>query len=747
MLVFDRVRRGRRSGPGGSLRDQLRRKLRGRPAIGESITVVIPCYNEARFLADALQSLQAQTYTRWECVVVDDASIDDSPRIAAEFAATDPRISLVRHRVNGGLSAARNTGIRLAKTPWICFLDADDFLLAESLADRASALAVADDDDDVAGVFTGVITVEEDASPRQFPARLSDELEPFVDWLTCGGECPFPAHAPLVKVDVVRRAGGFDESMRAGAEDWDLWRRLMRNGFLFRSAGSRTAAYRMKSGSMVGKTPAVHLELGRALIASASLPMSSDDVMPGAPLVLQAPLDSYASGLHIARRTLRYAGMLASESEEALIEAVHAVDPVVWRLLARHDDVDRLISDGVRRAESVSAGPLDAAFDSDAMTSRIRAAVESCTLPCKTRSYGDGRTLIVPSSAADVERLSADADPDATWVCVDREDGDQGTGPAMAAAGLAPVSLNQLAFANERASDRVLTGRWPGAAAASLRDGETHASIEDPHRIEEYARLSVDAAGISALRNRHLGERCFIVGNGPSLAETDLTLLRNEVTFGVNGIFYAQDRMGFEPTYYVVEDTSVMNENLDEIRAYPAGQKLFPSIYRSLYDRDDALFFNMNRGYYEPQSPNCGTPRFSVDAAQRLFTGQSVTYINLQLAYFMGFATVVLIGMDFSYVIPDNVNREGDVLTSNGPDPNHFHPDYFGKGKTWKDPRLDRVLESYKLAKDMFEADGRRVVNATIGGALELFPREDYHALFTGVAPDQQPGDEGGDRS
>jgi hypothetical protein len=113
-----------------------------------------------------------------------------------------------------------------------------------------------------------------------------------------------------------------------------------------------------------------------------------------------------------------------------------------------------------------------------------------------------------------------------------------------------------------------------------------------------------------------------------------------------------------------------------------------------------------------------------------MFSGQSVTLINLQLAYYLGFQEVVLIGMDFSYTIPPDAVVEGDVITSASADPNHFHPDYFGPGKVWKDPKLDRVLANYALAKTIYEADGRRIVNATAGGQLELFERVGYSDLI-----------------
>jgi hypothetical protein len=138
----------------------------------------------------------------------------------------------------------------------------------------------------------------------------------------------------------------------------------------------------------------------------------------------------------------------------------------------------------------------------------------------------------------------------------------------------------------------------------------------------------------------------------------------------------------------------------------------------------------MNRGFYEKTSPNYAVPRFSTDASRVLYCGQSVTYINLQLAFFMGFTEVYLIGMDFDYVIPESHKRTGDVLLSDTDDMNHFHKDYFGKGKTWKDPKLDRVLCNYKMAKLAFESVGREIFNATIGGKLEIFRRVDWSGLF-----------------
>jgi hypothetical protein len=206
-----------------------------------------------------------------------------------------------------------------------------------------------------------------------------------------------------------------------------------------------------------------------------------------------------------------------------------------------------------------------------------------------------------------------------------------------------------------------------------------------------------------------------------------LELLTDVPTFGVNAIFLAKERLPKPITYYVVEDTAVFRDNLPAIKACEAEWKLFPAMYRRSFSDaelgDRTLFFRMNDGFYGRRTGTVCHPRFSLDAAQRLYCGQSVTILNLQLAHWMGFQRVVLIGMDFTYRIPDDADRDGLRIVSRSDDPNHFHPDYFGVGKTWHDPRLDRVLVNYHLADEIYRATGREIVNATEGGKLDVFPR------------------------
>ncbi len=266
-------------------------------------------------------------------------------------------------------------------------------------------------------------------------------------------------------------------------------------------------------------------------------------------------------------------------------------------------------------------------------------------------------------------------------------------------------------------------------------------SLLSPNLLEEpFSFLSSSSKSLRRFHNIHKGEKCFIIGNGPSLNQIDLTLLGDSYTFGVNGIFYKTVESGFRPYYYVVEDVHVMNDNKKTIVDYAprdGGAKFVPARHRFSFigSNEHTYFLNMNRGYYDKHSSHFEFPRFSADISGRVYCGQSVTIINLQLAYYMGFSVVYLLGMDFSYQIPSTAVRSSNVILSQDEDPNHFHPEYFGKGKRWHDPKLGNVAKSYRLCRLMYELDGRAIINATPGGKLDIFPRLSYSDALEGLFP------------
>ncbi|MCX7164831.1 MAG: DUF115 domain-containing protein, partial [Rhodocyclales bacterium] len=232
------------------------------------------------------------------------------------------------------------------------------------------------------------------------------------------------------------------------------------------------------------------------------------------------------------------------------------------------------------------------------------------------------------------------------------------------------------------------------------------------------------------LRNLHAGQRAFIIGNGPSLNLCDLSLLKDEITFGVNGIFLNYEKMGFHPTYYVVEDLLVAEDRAEQINSYSGPHiKFFGNYLRyCLNDSSNAVWLNVRVNYEDYE----GFPHFSRDAARMVWVGGTVSYLCMQLAYFMGFSTVYLVGFDHSYRIPDDakLNLGRKEITSASDDPNHFDPNYFGKGYRWHDPMVERMEMAYRRARQNFEADNRTIFNATAGGQLNVFPRIDFHDLL-----------------
>lgn len=243
---------------------------------------------------------------------------------------------------------------------------------------------------------------------------------------------------------------------------------------------------------------------------------------------------------------------------------------------------------------------------------------------------------------------------------------------------------------------------------------------------------------LRALRNKYIGEdRAFIIGNGPSLNETDLSQLRDEVTFCVNGFFLKLPELDWTPTFYVVEDHLVAEDRRDAINALEGPTKLFPAYLGYCLDRsDDTIFYN-----HRPRKSYPDGFDFSTEADKITYTGCTVTMSCMQLAHYMGFRELYLIGVDASYEIPDDVETSEDystgVIDMKSDDTNHFHPDYFGKGFRWHDPQVNMMISAYEEAERVTRHLGRPIYNATLGGMLEVFERRDFHEIFPNAIPAQ----------
>lgn len=252
-----------------------------------------------------------------------------------------------------------------------------------------------------------------------------------------------------------------------------------------------------------------------------------------------------------------------------------------------------------------------------------------------------------------------------------------------------------------------------------LRDlPQLPAAYLHPWRREAIRRLT-------ALKNVHQGQRAFIIGNGPSLKQTDLQKLKGEVTFGMNRIYLMFAELGFSTTYLSVVNDLVIEQTASDLAALPIPKFL---TWRS------CRFFSSDQ-FPNSQAANLPTflyttydsPRFSRDVRGRVWEGATVTYVTLQLAFHMGFSEVYLIGVDHNYETKGTPNT---TITSTGDDPNHFSGQYFGKGFRWQLPDLETSEMAYKMARQAYEKAGRRVLDATVGGKLTIFEKVDYNSLF-----------------
>jgi len=237
--------------------------------------------------------------------------------------------------------------------------------------------------------------------------------------------------------------------------------------------------------------------------------------------------------------------------------------------------------------------------------------------------------------------------------------------------------------------------------------------------LSGFAKINKDR--IRQYKDIHKGKRCFIVATGPSLKNTDLSMLVNEITFGVNRLYLHFEHMSFRPTYYAVMDKIVFDQYSEDLKKLSM-----------------PMFLNWNRRWFfgteSPKSVYLKSKMvvndfFQYDLTQPMVVGGTVTFAALQIAYYMGFQEVILVGVDHNY-IKSGVSKSGLEVVTTDQDQNHFHPQYAVKGSKRGIPDLLRSDIDFGLARKAFEADGRRIYDATIGGKCEIFEKVDYFSLF-----------------
>ncbi len=226
---------------------------------------------------------------------------------------------------------------------------------------------------------------------------------------------------------------------------------------------------------------------------------------------------------------------------------------------------------------------------------------------------------------------------------------------------------------------------------------------------EEYSHLK-------KFKDSHQGEVCFLVGNGPSLQISDLDKIvqGDFCSMGCNSIHKLFDKTSWRPTYYVMGDPFVYKRINEEIKAQ--NLTCFMRSFGELEETEDnvILYTSMGEQYYP------GYPTFSNDLVKGVYGGRTVMYDMLQIAVYMGFKEIYLIGVDFSW------GEDGRGT--------HFCKEYI-EDKVIKDALKykNEVMHAYIAARKFAEENNVKIYNATRGGHLEVFERKDLDDVFNAM--------------
>lgn len=219
------------------------------------------------------------------------------------------------------------------------------------------------------------------------------------------------------------------------------------------------------------------------------------------------------------------------------------------------------------------------------------------------------------------------------------------------------------------------------------------------------------------LKNRYSGERCFIIATGPSLTTADILKLKNEFTFSMNAMCLKYDELGWSPTFYGIQDEKVFNAVKTHINEGDVKYRFVDSYYRKDNCSDpNWIYFPRNCVYnsYNAYINKIYYSKFSDNPVSIVYDGFTIVYSLIQIAVFMGFKEIYLLGCDCNY--------------NDDPQKRYF-VDHGVLDKTYKEAG-NRMIACYPVAKKYADEHGIKIYNATRGGMLEVFERVDLDEIL-----------------
>lgn len=255
--------------------------------------------------------------------------------------------------------------------------------------------------------------------------------------------------------------------------------------------------------------------------------------------------------------------------------------------------------------------------------------------------------------------------------------------------------------------------------------------------LENHIRFNLNCRRLIKYKDKHLGQRCFIIGNGPSLKVEDLEKIKNEFSFAANMIYKIFPDTEWRPTYYFVEDSLAYKNGYKEIKKIKC-PKFVSSIALEITKlplvNGGIKFFDYL--YYWDLYPEF--PPLTVDLTKEVWCAYNVGYQMLNAAIYMGFKEIYLLGMDFEYdfskikkVVKKDKNGIEQIKFYATPDvSNHFTKDYLKSDQEIFLTDTKYALNAFKLLENESNNLGLKIFNATRGGKLEVFERVNFDDII-----------------
>lgn len=225
---------------------------------------------------------------------------------------------------------------------------------------------------------------------------------------------------------------------------------------------------------------------------------------------------------------------------------------------------------------------------------------------------------------------------------------------------------------------------------------------------------------IKGLKNSCQGEKCFIIGNGPSLKREDLDLLKNEKTFAFNRIYSMYPYTDWRPTYYMIIDKAIIHTMNHENEKELGAGYIFVADRRLAQKYKDQNAHQIGKEVSVPIHIYKRVPIKNIkeDVSQCFSFPQSVTITAFELAFYMGFKEIYLLGVDHSFAV--EIDASGKKHTNKGIE-SHFKED---NDKSLYASCIDALTKEFETCKRYADQHGVKVVNVTRGGKLEVFERD-----------------------